>query len=150
MTKRSVAILPEFFEALAVLTDLDPIDWSLACRFASRWKLSIADALLDLNFVDETSLAKALAHAHSLEYLPWSELHCDFSEIDFEMFQDLLSVGAAMLGDGRLAICNPYDDLRGNLGKRLCQREMVVTERSHLYDALRQQGLSNWLEGDSS
>lgn len=148
MKNNRVMVLPEFFEALNTLTDIDAVDWDIACRFAAHWKLSIADSLVDLNFVDETTLAKALAKAHSLDYLPGTDLKCDFSEIDFETFQDLLSVGATLLNDSRLAICNPYDDLRGNLGNRLCQREMVVTERSHLYDALRKQGLANWLEGD--
>jgi hypothetical protein len=137
--------IPEFFESVASMTPIDRVDWYLACQFAERWKLSIADALLDLRFVDETTLAKALAKANNLSYLAGSELQFDFSEVDFESFQDLLSAGAAPLDGERLAICNPYDDLRGNLGNRLCQREWVVTERSILFDALRRQGLSEWM-----
>lgn len=139
--------LPELFESLEQMTQIDVVDWSLACSFAEHWKLAVGDALLDLKFVDETTLAKALAKAHNIPYLSGSELVCDFSDIDFETFQDLLSVGAAPLQDNRLAICNPYDDLRGNLGPRLCQREWVVTERSVLFEALRKQGLSEWIDG---
>jgi hypothetical protein len=143
----SKVVLPELFEALAQMTQLDTVDWALACRFAEHWKMAVGDALLDLKFVDETTLAKALAKAHNIAYLSGSELVCDFSDIDFEAFQDLMSVGAAPLQDQRLAICNPYDDLRGNLGPRLCQREWVVTERSVLFEALRKQGLSEWIDG---
>lgn len=146
----SMNILPELLEALQPLVPLDQTDWLFATRFAERWKLSVADALLDLHFVDETRLARALARAYHLEYLPGTELQCDFSEIDFEGFNDLLSVGAAPLQNDRLAICNPIDDHRGILGNRLCQREMVVTERSHLFEALRQQSLSEWLKRDGA
>jgi hypothetical protein len=140
-------ILPELFESLQQMTQLDVIDWSLACSFAEHWKLSVGDALLDLRFVDETTLAKALAKAHAIGYVSGSELECDFSDIDFDQFQDLMSVGAVPLMNDRLAICNPYDDLRGNLGNRLCQRSWIVTERSALFEALRKHGLSDWMEG---
>jgi hypothetical protein len=140
-------VLPELFEALQQMTQIDGVDWTLACSFAETWKMSVGDALLDLKFVDETTLAKALAKAHNIAYVSGAELVCDFSEIDFEVFQDLMSVGAAPLQDQRLAICNPYDDLRGNLGPRLCQKEWVVTERSVLFEALRKQGLSEWIVG---
>ena len=141
-------VLPELFDALQSFILFDTCDWHYATRFAEKWKLSVADAMLDLHFVDETTLAKALARAHNLNYLSGTYLKCDFKDIDFECFNDLLSVGAAPLEDNRLAICNPYDDHRGNLGNRLCQREMVVTERSHLYETLRRQSLSEWLRRD--
>ncbi len=137
-------VLAELFEALQSFTSIDLIDWHFAVRFAEKWKLSVADAIIDLNFVDETTLARALAKAHHLQYLPGNQLKCDFSEIDFETFDDLVGVGATPLTENRLAICNPYDDHRGNLGNRICQREMVVTERSHLYEALRAQSLTEW------
>lgn len=138
--------LPELFEAVGQMTSIDSVDWHLATRFAQRWRLSIADALLDLRYVDETILARALAKAHNLAYLPGTHLKCDFAGIDLEAFDDLLSVGAVPLADDRLAICNPYEDLRGNLGKWLCQREMVVTERSYLFEALRKRSLADWLQ----
>ncbi len=146
---QSKIALPELFEALEQMTQIDAVDWDLACSFAEHWKMSVGDALLDLRFVDETTLAKAMATAHNINYLSGSELVCDFSDTDFETFQDLMSVGAAPLQDARLAICNPYDDLRGNLGHKLCQREWVVTERSVLFEALRRQGLSEWMDGGS-
>jgi len=129
-------IMPEFFETLSTMT--------LACGYAEKWKISVADSLLDLCFVDETTLAKALAKSQDLEYLPCKELRADFSNIDYEMFEDLVSVGALPIEDERLAICNPYDDLRGSLGKELCNREMVVTEKSYLFRFLREYGLSDW------
>lgn len=141
-------VLGELFEALSQATSLDSVDWNYAAQFARRWKLSIADALLDLNYVDETNLARALAKAHNLTYLPGQLLKTDFAGVDLEAFDDLLTVGAVPLIDERLAICNPYDDLRGNLGKWLCQREMVVTERSHLFDVLRRRSLTDWLQSE--
>ena len=143
-------ILQELFEALSHVTSIDLVDWNVATQFARRWKLSIADALLDLNFVDETALAKALAKAHNLTYLPGQFLKSDFTGIDFETFDDLLTVGAVPLTDERLAICNPYDDLRGNLGKWLCNREMVITERTPLFDVLRRRSLSDWMQAEES
>lgn len=145
MGASSTTVLPELFTALQSLINLDLIDWHFATRFAEKWKLSVADALLDLNFIDETSLAKSLAQAHNLNYLSGQNIKCDFTDIDFETFDDLMSVGAAPLDEFRLAICNPYDDHRGNLGNRICQREMVVTERTYLYEALRRQSLTEWL-----
>lgn len=142
--------LPELFECLSTFVSFDATDWQYASRFAEKWKLSVADALIDLHFVDETTLAKALARTHGLNYISGTGLKCDFSEIDFECFNDLLTAGAAPLADQRLAICNPYDDHRGNLGNRLCQREMVVTERSHLYANLRRQSLSEWLRREDA
>jgi hypothetical protein len=147
-SSRSTHALPELFDALRSHNSIDEVDWLLVTRFAEKWKLSIADALLDLHIVDETMLARALAKAHHITYIPHTELECDFTEIDFETFEDLLSVGAAPLTGFKLAICNPYDDHRGNLGNRLCQREMVVTERSHLFEALRNQGMREWLLED--
>lgn len=145
----SPALLCELFEALQSMVSLDLVDWHFATRFAEKWKISVADALVDLNFIDETTLARALAKAHDLSYLPGLQLRCDFHGIDFETLDDLMSVGAAPLSDNRLAICNPYDDHRGHLGNRLCQREMVITERSSLFEALRRQSLNDWLERDS-
>lgn len=147
MSEGRVIVLPELFEAMQQMSRLDLVDWSLACSFAEHWKLSVADALLDLKFVDETTLAKALAKANDLVYVNGVELDCDFSDVDFDSFQDLMSVGAIPLMNDRLAICNPYDDLRGNLGNRLCQRTWVVTERSILFEVLRKHGLSDWMEG---
>lgn len=145
----SDAILHQFFEVLSEMIEIDQVDWQIANRFAMRWKMSVADALLDLNYVDETTLAKALATANNLTYIQGSLLTCDFRETDFDTFDDLLNVGAVPLLEDRLAIFNPYDDLRGNLGARLCDREMVVTERSYVFDALRKQGLTHWLPSDS-
>ena len=56
-------LLPELFEALGKYTAIDETDWLFATRFAEKWKVSVADALLDLHFFDETALAKALATA---------------------------------------------------------------------------------------
>lgn len=139
--------LPELFEALCKFAPIDETDWLFATRFAEKWKVSIADALIDLHFFDETALAKALAAAHELLYVPGNELQCDFTDVSIEDYDDLLAVGAAPLTDSRLAICNPYDDHRGYLGNKICEREMVVTERSELYEALRKQGIERWLEG---
>jgi len=142
-------VLPELFESIGKFVAIDETDWTFATRFAEKWKVSVADALLDLHFLDETVLAQALASAHELPYVPGGELVCDFSEISFEDYDDLLSVGAAPLKENRLAICNPYDDHRGYLGNRLCEREMVVTERTDLYEALRKQGIERWMDGGS-
>lgn len=141
-------VLPELFEALSRFSSLDVTDWCFATRFAEKWKVSVADALLDLNFLEETTLAKALAAAHQIEYVPGVTIQCEFSQISVEDYDDLLAVGAVPLIDNRLAICNPYDDLRGYLGNHLCEREMVVTERSKLYEALRKQGIQRWLQGE--
>lgn len=142
--------LSELFEALSEIVSIDKIDWKFATNFANRWKTSIVDVLLDFNIVDETALAKALAKAHSLLYAPGTQLRADFSGIDVETFDDLLSVGAVPLADEKLAICNPYDDLRGNLGKWLCSREMVVTERSLLFETLRKRSMIDWLQADEA
>lgn len=139
-------LLSELFEALSNMAAIDLVDWQYATQFARRWKMSIADALLDLNYVDETTLAKALAKAHNLSYLPGPQMKSDFTAIDLETFDDLLSVGAVPLKDDKLAICNPYDDLRGILGKWLCQREMIVTERSQVFDVLRKRSLMDWMQ----
>ncbi len=137
-------ILQNLFEALQKEIKLDKIDWSFATRYAEKWKLSVADALLDLNYIDESTLARALARSHNLPYIPATELKYDFSEVSLENFDDLMSVGAAPLTEYRLAICNPYDDHHGYLDGKFCEREMIVTERSAIIDALRQQGLSEW------
>ena len=138
-------LLPEFFQALRSLTEIDEIDWIVASRLAELWKMSLADVLLELHAIDETTLAKALARALGLQYFHGQSLECDFSDVDTELFSDLLNVGAAPLINNRIAVCNPYDDHRGHLGSKMCEREMVVTERSLLYEALRKQSLTNWL-----
>lgn len=140
--------LSELFEALSEMISIDQTDWKFVTNFATRWKTSIVDVLLDFNIVDETLLAKALARAHGLDYFTGTSLQTDFSGIDVETFDDLLSVGAAPLSGDKLAICNPYDDLRGNLAPWLCNREMVVTERSFLFDALRKRSILDWLQTD--
>ncbi len=138
-------LLPEFFQALRTMSDLDDVDWLIASRLAEQWKISIADVLIEIHAVDETIIAKALARAHGLQYVAGNEITCDFSDVDTELFSDLLNVGAAPLDNNKLAVCNPYDDHRGHLGSKLCEREMVVTERSLLYEALRKQSLTNWV-----
>ena len=138
--------LPELFEVLTLQMGIDPVDWGLATRFAERWKISVADALVDLNFVDESRLAKSLAEAHHLDYLPAAKLEVDLSDISYEDYEDLVAVGAAPLNEHKLAICNPYDDHRGYLGNKMCERQMVVTERSGLYAALREAGADKWYE----
>lgn len=138
-------LLPEFFQALRTMSDLDDIDWTIASRLAEHWKMSIADVLLEIHALDESTIARALARAHGLQYVSGSQITCDFSDVDTELFSDLLNVGAAPLENNRLAVCNPYDDHRGLLGSKMCEREMVVTERSLLYEALRKQSLTNWV-----
>jgi hypothetical protein len=145
MTQHHTILLPEFFQALRSMSDLDDIDWIVASRLAEQWKMSIADVLLEIHAVSETVLAKSLARAHGLQYVTGNSLTCDFSDVDTELFSDLLNVGAAPLQNSRLAVCNPYDDHRGHLGSKMCEREMVVTERSLLYEALRKQSLTNWV-----
>ncbi|MEY2987638.1 MAG: hypothetical protein RJB13_1159 [Pseudomonadota bacterium] len=145
MSQHHPVLLPEFFQALRNMSDLDDVDWIVASRLAEQWKMSIADVLLEIHAVSETVLAKALARAHGLQYVTGISLTCDFSDVDTELFSDLLNVGAAPLQDNRLAVCNPYDDHRGHLGSKMCEREMVVTERSLLYEALRKQSLTNWV-----
>jgi len=144
MANNITILLPEFFQALRTMSDIDDIDWVVASRLAEHWKMSIADVLLELHAVDESILAKALARAHGLQYIAGHSLTCDFSDVDTELFSDLLNVGAAPLQNNRLAVCNPYDDHRGHLGSKMCEREMLVTERSLLYEALRKQSLTNW------
>ena len=139
-------ILQSLFEALHHEIKLDKTDWIFATRYAEKWKLAVADALLDLNYVDESTLARALARSHNLPYIPGVELQYDFSEVSLENFDDLMSVGAAPLTEHRLAICNPYDDHHGYLDSKFCEREMIVTERSAIIDALRKHGLTEWIE----
>lgn len=130
--------LQNLYERLSTEAGIDEVDWKIALKFAQKWKLSVADALIEMNFVDESTLAKCLAHVHNFSYERGEELKYDFSNISSENFDDLLSVGAAPLVDSKLAICNPYDDHRGYLSSKLCEREMVVTERSSVLNALRQ------------
>lgn len=139
-------ILKNLFDALHHEMAIDKTDWSFVTHYAGKWKLSVADALLDLFYVDESTLARALARSHNLAYLPGSELTYDFAGIGLDSFDDLMSVGAAPLTGHRLAICNPYDDHHGYLDGTLCEREMVVTERSAILDALRKYGLAEWAE----
>jgi hypothetical protein len=142
----SSLLLRELYEILQETVGIDKVDWHIVCRYAARWKLSVADALLDLNYLDESSLAKALAKANNLIYVPSHELIYSFAEVSLENFDDLMSVGAAPLAEKKLAICNPYDDLRGFLGNKFCEREMIVTERSAIINALRKYGLKEWEE----
>lgn len=144
MSATQVLVLPELYAAIRSVTSIDEVDWHVATQFAERWKLSIADALLDLHFVDEDILAQALAQANQCSYLAANQLEPDFSEVDLDSFDDLVSVGALPLKGARLAVCNPYDDLRGNLGNRMCEREIVVSERTGIYDILRRQSLEDW------
>lgn len=143
-------ILQNLFNALHHDIHIDKTDWTYATRYAEKWKLSVADAILDLNYTDETTLARALARSHNLPYIPGSELMYDFSEVSLENFDDLMSVGAAPLTEHRLAICNPYDDHHGYLDSKFCEREMIVTERSVITDALRKHGLTEWIEENSN
>ncbi|KAB8031744.1 hypothetical protein [Fluviispira multicolorata] len=141
-------ILPHLFEALSNEIRIDRVDWIIVTKYAESWKLSVADALLDLNYVDESTLARCLARSHNLPYIPSQQLKYDFSEVSLENFDDLMSVGAAPLSEHRLAICNPYDDHRGYLDNKFCEREMIVTERSAIIDALRKHGLNEWIEDE--
>ena len=143
----NIKILPELYESLSADIGLDSIDWTLATRYAENWKLSVADALLDLGFVNEVSLAQCLAKAHNLMYRAGPQLVFDFSEVGYEHFDDLMNVGAAPLENNRLAICNPYDDFHGLLDKKFCHRELVVSERSAIVDALRNYALNEWMGG---
>ena len=145
MSQHHTILLPEFFQALRTMSEIDDVDWVVASMLAEHWKMSIADVLLELHAIDESILARALARAHGLQYVTGNSLTCDFSDVDTELFSDLLNVGAAPLQNNRLAVCNPYDDHRGHLGSKMCEREMVVTERSLLYEALRKQSLTNWV-----
>ena len=137
-------LLPELFDELKKICRMDEFDWRLTCAYALEWKLSIADSLLDLHYSDEFTIANALANAHSMAFVSGVLLECDFTGIDIDAFDDLVAVGAVPLLGNRLAICNPYDDLRGSLGNKLCEREMVVTERTPLFETLRKQSLLNW------
>jgi hypothetical protein len=139
-------ILPRLFDALSHEIKIDRFDWIVVTQFAEKWKLSVADALLDLNYVDESTLARSLARSHHLPYIPCAQLTYDFSEVSLENFDDLMSVGAAPLAEHRLAICNPYDDHHGYLDKKFCEREMIVTERSAILDALRKHGVAEQKE----
>jgi hypothetical protein len=136
--------LPELFEALQQFVSLDLTDWRGITRYATKWHLSLADALLDMRFTDETSLAKALATARNLPYLGAKKLESDINGLTFDCLEDLLSVGALPIAEGRLAICNPYDDHRGLLRPDLTARDMVVTERSPLYSALHTLCMRDW------
>lgn len=139
-------VLQSLFDALTQEIKIDKTDWFIITRYAEKWKLAVADALLDLNFVDESTLARALARAHNLPYIPGTDLVYDFSEVSLENYDDLMGVGAAPLVESRLAICNPYDDHRGYLDSKFCEREMIITERTAILEALRKHGLNDWLE----
>ena len=139
------SLFSNFLSNLKEATALDATDCHFAVRFAEEWRLSLAEALLDLHYVDETTLAKVLAKTFEIPYVPGAQLNCDFGDVDYESFDDLLRVGALPLLEHRLAIFNPYEDLRGNLGKGFCERDMVVTERSVIFDLLRKQSLLLWV-----
>ncbi|MBX9704015.1 MAG: hypothetical protein K2X39_07655 [Silvanigrellaceae bacterium] len=140
-------LLPTLYENLHKAIRIDPIDWMMVSRDAEKWKLSVGDALLELNYLDETTLAISLAQANNMSYIPCQQLKFDFSEVTLENFNDFILVGAAPLKGFRLAICNPYDDHHGYLDNKFCEREMVVTEKSAIMETLRKQGLKNWMEG---
>ncbi len=139
--------LPELFESVKSFVSIDEIDWHVATRYATKWRLSLADALLDQRIVDETVLAKALATTRRLPYLSSELLNPDPSFLTIDCLEDLLNVGALPISEKRLAICNPYDDHRGLLRPDLAEREMVVTERSPLYYALHRLCLMDWSAG---
>lgn len=136
--------LPELFEALQQFISLDSSDWKTLTRYALKWHLSLADALLDMKFVDESSLAKALSVARKLPYLGSPKMEVDLRGLTFDCLEDLIGVGALPISGGRLAICNPYDDHRGLLRPDLVARDMVVTERSPLYAALHSLCMRDW------
>jgi hypothetical protein len=140
--------LPELFEALQGYISLDAADWRTLTRYALKWHLSLADALLDMRFVDETSLAQALGTARRLPYLAGNKLTVDTQGLSFDCLEDLLGVGAIPITEGRLAICNPYDDHRGLLRPDLAARDMVVTERAPLYAALHTLCMRDWDDAD--
>lgn len=146
----SSLILPNLYEVLNYEIKIDRVDWSIVTKFAENWKLSVADALLDLSYIDESTLARCLARSHNLPYIPSIQLKYDFSEVSLENFDDLMSVGAAPLEEYRLAICNPYDDHRGYLDNKFCEREMIVTERSSIIEALRKHGFNEWIDDDNN
>lgn len=136
--------LPELYHSLRKFVSIDVVDWHMATRYATRWRLSLADALLDLRVCEETPLAKALATTRRLTYLSGAQLQPDTSHLNFEFLEDLMNVGALPISNNRLAICNPYDDHRGLLSPELTEKEMVVTERSPLYDRLHELCLIDW------
>ena len=134
------------YDKLFQVLHFDVVDWKYIIYFANRWKLSVIDALLDLNYLDETILSKAVARSFKIPYIPKTKLEFDFSIVTIDNFEDLLSVGAVPLKGYRLALFNPYDDLHGYLGNAFCEREMVISERSAILSALRQHGLRNMHE----
>lgn len=140
--------LPELFDSLKEFVPLDRCDWHSLTRYATKWHLSLADALLDMRYTDETSLAKALARARNLPYLPSKNLFADARGLSFDCLEDLLNVGALPIIESKLAICNPYDDHRGLLRPDLAARDMVVTERSPLFAALHNLCMRDWRTDD--
>jgi hypothetical protein len=136
--------LPELFQTLRTFVSIDESDWHTASRYATKWRLSLADALLDMQIVDETSLAKALATTRRLPYLAGSALEIDTYRLTFDSLEDLMNVGALPIQGNKLAICNPYDDHRGLLRPDLSSREMVVTERTPIYDTLHELCMVDW------
>jgi hypothetical protein len=136
--------LPELYESLQEYVSIDCFDWHLVARYATKWKLSMADALFNMRVADEISLAKALAKARRLPYWESKLLVPDPRGLTFECIEDLMNVGALPIAGHRLAICNPYDDHRGLLRPELAGREMVVTERTPLYDELHKLCMSDW------
>lgn len=129
--------LQSLYEQISAQAGIDRVDWLMATKFAQKWKLSVADALIELHFVDESTMAKCLASVHEIPYVKGEELKYDFSHITNENFEDLINVGAVPLVGSQLAVCNPYDDHRGYLSSQLFEREMIVTERSSVLEALQ-------------
>ena len=133
-------ILQNLYEALKNEVKIDNTDWLVITTYASKWKTSVAEALLDLNIIEEPVLARCLAVSHGLNYIPSVNLQFDFSQVSLENYNDLMNVCAVPISDFKLAVSNPDDDHRGFLGQKFCEREMVVSERSGIMEALRKYG----------
>jgi hypothetical protein len=133
----------DFLKLLKSRIAIDEIDWQLAKIHSDKWQLSLADALIDLHFANETAVAHALAELASMSYIEGESIRDEEVDIDSNDLDALLQVGALPLSQGRLAVCNPQDDHRGFLGNSLCEREMLVTERSTIYKFLRSFGLTH-------
>ena len=149
MTTAHKIILQNLYEALKAEIKIDNTDWAVITSYASKWKISVAEALLDLNIIEESILARCLAISHSLTYIPATNLKFDFSQVSLENYNDLMNVCAVPIIDSKLAVSNPDDDHRGFLGQKFCEREMVVSERSGIMEALRKYGLEGLDENEN-
>ena len=133
--------LQYLYNSLKKETELDHIDWQYLLKFSRKWKFSIVDALLDLNYINEIQLAKILSELHKTPYIASNEISIDYQAINLDNFDDLITVGAIPIKKFKLVICNPYDDHHGYLGNHFCEREMAITERSAIMANLRTKGL---------